>query len=137
MAEGFDPAEGAGAWRVSTPPILSLAPVAVSLAIFDEVGMAALRTKSVAITGYLEELLGAVAPDSEILTPRDPAARGAQLSVRVPDARRRLEALEAHDVVADFREPDIIRFGPIPLYTTYHDAWRAATTLAVTGSSHS
>lgn len=137
MAETFDPAHGASAWRVSTPPILSLAPIAASLAIFDEVGMAALRAKSVAITGYLEELLEAVAPDSEILTPRDPTARGAQLSIRVPDARRRLEALEAHDVVADFREPDIIRLAPIPLYNSFHDVWRAAMALAATGSSHS
>ncbi|MEO5885241.1 MAG: kynureninase, partial [Candidatus Limnocylindrales bacterium] len=82
-------------------------------------------------------LLDALVPDAEILTPRDPATRGAQLSVRVPDATRRLAALETHDVVADFREPDIIRFGPIPLYTTFHDAWRAATALATTGSGGS
>ena len=136
MADAFDPAAGAEGWRISTPPILSLAPVAVSLTIFDEVGMAALRAKSVAVTGYLEGLLAVLAPDGEVLTPRDPAARGAQLSVRVPDARRRLEALEAHDVVADFREPDIIRLAPIPLYNSFHDAWRAAMALAATGSGH-
>lgn len=130
MAETFDPDAGAGAWRISTPPILSLAPIAASLAIFDEVGMAPLRAKSVALTTYLASQLDALVPDAEILTPRDPAQRGAQLSVRVPDARRRLADLEAHDIVADFREPDIIRFGLVPLYVTFHDAWRAATTLA-------
>lgn len=132
MAETFEPDTGAGAWRVSTPPILSLAPIAASLAIFDEVGMPALRAKSVALTAYLEGLLDALVPDAEILTPRDPAQRGAQLSVRVSDAQRRLVDLEAHHVVADFREPVFLRFGMVPSYVTFHDAWRAATTLATT-----
>ena len=132
MAETIDAAAGAAGWRVSTPPILSLAPIAVSLAMFDEVGMTALREKSVALTAYLETAIDALVPDAEILTPRDPTARGAQLSVRLPDAPARLEALEALDVVADFREPDIVRLAPTPLYNTYHDAWRAARALADT-----
>ena len=132
MAETFEPAPGADGWRISTPPILSLAPIRASLAIFDEVGMAALRTKSIALTAYLEDVLRSLAPDVEILTPSDPAARGAQLSVRLADAARRLAALEAADVVADFREPDIIRLAPVPLYNTFRDAWRAARALADT-----
>ena len=132
MAETIDPAAGAAGWRVSTPPILSLAPIGVSLAMFDEVGMAALREKSVALTAYLETAIDALVPDAEILTPRDPTARGAQLSVRLADAPARLEALEALDIVADFREPDIVRLAPTPLYNTYHDAWRAARALADT-----
>ena len=94
--------------------------------------MPALRAKSVALTAYLEGILDALVPDADILTPRDPTQRGAQLSVRIPDAQRRLADLEAHDIVADFREPDILRFGLVPLYVTFHDAWRAATTLAAT-----
>jgi len=86
----------------------------------------------VRLTGYLEGLLDALFSDAEILTPRDPAARGAQLSLRVADAPRRLAALEAADVVVDFREPDIIRVAPVPLYNTFHDAWRAARVLAET-----
>jgi kynureninase len=136
MAETFDPAAGASGWRTSTPPILSLAPIAPSLAIFDEVGMPALRRRSVALTGYLEALIDALVPDVTILTPRDPAERGAQLSVRVPGAgggaRARLAALEARGVIGDVREPDIIRLAPAPLYDTFHDAWRAATALAET-----
>ncbi len=132
MAETIDAAAGAAGWRVSTPPILSLAPIGVSLAMFDEVGMAALREKSVALTAYLETAIDALVPDAEILTPRDPTARGAQLSVRLPDAPARLEALEALDVVADFREPDIVRLAPTPLYNSYHDAWRTARALADT-----
>jgi kynureninase len=132
MAETIDPASGAAGWRISTPPILSLAPIGVSLSIFDAVGMAALRERSVALTAYLEAAIDALVPDAEILTPRDPTARGAQLSVRVPDAPARLAAIEALDVIGDFREPDIVRLAPVPLYSTYHDAWRAARALADT-----
>ena len=132
MAETIDPAPGADGWRVSTPPILSLAPIQVSLAMFDAVGMTALRERSVALTAYLEAAIDAHVPDAAILTPRDPTERGAQLSVRVPDAPARLAAIEALDVVADFREPDIVRLAPVPLYSTYHDAWRAAHALADT-----
>ncbi len=132
MAESIDPAVGADGWRISTPPILSLAPIGVSLAMFDAIGMPALRERSVALTAYLEAAIDSLVPDAEIVTPRDPTARGAQLSVRVPDAPTRLAAIEALDVVADFREPDIVRLAPVPLYSTYHDAWRAARALADT-----
>jgi kynureninase len=132
MAETFEPAAGADGWRISTPPILSLAPIRASLALFDEVGMDALRARSAELTGYFEALIDALVPDAEILTPRDPAARGAQLSLRVSDAPGRLAAMEAADVVGDFREPDIIRLAPVPLYNTFHDAWRAARVLADT-----
>jgi kynureninase len=135
MAERFDPAAGAAGWRTSTPPILSLAPIAPSLAIFDEVGMRALRAKSIALTGYLEGLIDELVPDATILTPRDRGQRGAQLSVRVPDARRRLSMLEARGVLGDFREPDIIRLAPAPLYCTFHDVWRAARALEGTASA--
>jgi kynureninase len=132
MAERFQPSAGADGWRISTPPILSLAPIRASLAIFDEVGLPALRARSEQLTGYLEGLIDALVPDAEILTPRDPRNRGAQLSLRLGDAPRRLSALEAADVVVDFREPDILRVAPVPLYNTYHDAWRAARALADT-----
>jgi kynureninase len=130
MSETFRPERDANAWRLSNPPVLSLAPLAASLAIFDEVGMTALRAKSIALTGYLEELLDALVPDGEMITPRAPAWRGAQLSVRFDDVRARHRALEARGIVADLREPDIIRLAPVPLYNTFHDAWRAATALA-------
>jgi kynureninase len=132
MADRIDPAPGAAGWRVSTPPILSIAPIAISLAMFDEVGMPALRERSVALTAFLEAAIEGSVPDATILTPRDPTARGAQLSVRVTDAPARLAAIEAHDVIADHREPDIVRMAPVPLYSSYHDAWRAARALADT-----
>ena len=135
MAEAFDPAAGAAGWRTSTPPILSLAPIAPSLEIFDEVGMPALRKRSVALTGYLEALVDALVPDVGVITPRDPEQRGAQLSLRVAEAGRRLAALETRGVVGDVRRPDIIRLAPAPLYGTYHDVWRAAMALAETAGS--
>jgi kynureninase len=132
MSETFRAERDANGWRVSNPSILSLAPLEASLAIFDEVGIEALRERSIRLTGYLETLVDALVPDATIITPRDPAERGAQLSIRVPDAPRRLAAIEARGVVADFREPDLIRLAPIPSYNTHHDAWRAATALAET-----
>ena len=128
---------GAAGWRISTPPILSLAPIGVSLAMFDEVGMTALRERSVALTAFLEMAIEALVPDAEIVTPRDPTARGSQLSIRLPDAAARLAAIETLDVAADFREPDIVRMAPVPLYVSYHDAWRAARALADTAPSAS
>jgi kynureninase len=118
---------GAAGWKVSTPPMLSLVPLSVSLAIFEEVGMPALRARSIALTGYLRSLLDSTGV--AMMTPREPEARGAQLSVRFGSAaiaQRALRRLGEAGVVADFREPDIIRLAPVPLYNTYADCWRAA-----------
>jgi kynureninase len=130
MNAAFAPDGGAAGWKVSTPPILSLVPLAASLTIFDEVGIPALRARSIAMTGYLETLLEG--SGLEVITPRDPASRGAQLSVRFGSASiaaATLERLAQAGVVADFREPDIIRLAPVPLYNTYADCWRAAEIL--------
>ena len=132
MTETFRPSADASGWRVSTPGALGLATLGPALEIFDEVGLPALRERSIRLTGYLEGLIDALVPDATSITPRDPAQRGAQLSLRLPDARRRLEAIEARDIVADFREPDLIRLAPIPSYNTFHDAWRAVQALAAT-----
>jgi len=135
MEPKFVPRPGADGWRVSTPPTLAIAPLFASLAMFDQAGMAAIRAKSVALTGYLEGLILAHAGHSiEIVTPAEPEARGAQLSLRVrdegPAATGLLGRLEEAGVVADFREPDIIRAAPIPLYTSFHECWRFARILA-------
>ena len=118
---------GAAAWKMSTSPLFNMVPLAASLAIFDEVGMPALRERSIRLTAYLERLLDELG--IEILTPRDPDARGAQLSCRFADAPAVLAAIEAHGVVADFRAPDIIRLAPIPLYNSFHDLWRLGEVL--------
>ncbi len=129
MEPQFVPREGADGWRVSTPSVLAIAPLAASLELFDAAGFEALRSKSVALTGFLEQVVAAVAGDRiEIITPAKPEARGAQLSLRIraggEAATALLARLEAAGVVADFREPDIIRVAPTALYSSFHDCWR-------------
>jgi kynureninase len=131
MAPTSRPPATAEAWQISNPPVFAMGPVRTSLEIFDKVGMPALRERSIRLTGYLEWLLDQIGV--EIVTPREVERRGCQLSVRVPgipagELTRRLHAEYA--VVADDREPDIVRFAPVPLYSTYHDCWRAAAALA-------
>ncbi len=132
MEPEFVPRAGAEGWAVSTPTILGLAPLRASLALFDEVGLTALRERSIRLTGYLETLLDEVAGRRAITvtTPRDPARRGCQLSVSADGARDLAARLRhEHGVVCDFREPDVLRFAPVPLYSSFHDCWRAATAL--------
>jgi kynureninase len=127
MTERFAPATGAAGWEASTPSVLALAPLAASLAIFDEVGMPELRARSIDLTGHLARWLAELTV--EIVTPSDPAARGAQLSLRFDRAEAVLGGLAEHGVVADFRAPDLIRVAPMPLYNTYHEAWAFAAIL--------
>ncbi len=132
MPFAFAPVEGAEGWQISNPPILAMAPVRVSLALFAEVGLDRLRERSVRLTAFLERLLDAVAARRpiDVVTPRRPERRGAQLSVMVDDAAAVTEELFArHRVRADDRPPNIIRLAPAPLYNTYEDCWRAAVAL--------
>ncbi|PZS20389.1 MAG: kynureninase [Pseudonocardiales bacterium] len=135
MGPVVEAVDSADSWQVSNPPILALAPVLASLEVFDAVGMPALEAKSRRLTGYLESLLDTVCAgcEVEIITPRQPERRGAQLSVRVGDIAAGIvsERLRRrHGVFADARQPDVIRLAPAPMYTTFHDCWRAATALA-------
>ena len=127
----FVPQPGAEGWQVSNPPILALAPLRASLALFDEARIEALRAKSLALTGYLEFLVDRLpAGFCTCLTPRDPARRGCQLSLRFPGASAEmLQALATKGVVADFRPPDVLRVAPIPLYNRFHEVWRFASLL--------
>ena len=125
----FDPTPGADGWQLSNPPILALAPLRVSLEIFQRAGMRALREKSLRLTGYLEWLIDTQLSDTlEILTPREADRRGAQLSLRVRAGRAAgralFEHLAAHGVIGDWREPDVIRVAPVPLYNTCNDCLR-------------
>jgi len=135
MAPTVTPVDTADSWQLSNPPILAMAPVLVSLEMFEATGMAALRAKSMRLTGYLEELLDetcAKRPGVSVITPRDPRRRGAQLSVRIGGRDvGPLTARLSHDfgVIADARRPDVIRLAPAPMYNTFHDCWRAATAL--------
>ncbi len=122
----FVPRPGADGWQLSNPSILAMAPLRASLALFEEAGMSALRDKSERLTGYMQYLLDRLPPGRfELLTPRDPDRRGCQLSMLVRDEPRRLlQALATEGVVCDFREPNVIRVAPVPLYNTFEDVWR-------------
>jgi kynureninase len=128
----FIPQPGAEGWQVSNPPILAMAPVKASMDIFDEVGMSALREKSLHLTGYLEYLIDRLgARRFEIITPRDANSRGCQLSLLVHERPRALrDALQAEGVVCDFREPNVVRVAPVPLYNSFHEVWTFAQVLS-------
>lgn len=126
MRDDFDPIPGAEAWQLSNPPILSMAAIKASLDIFAEAGIKNLRAKAVKLTGYLEYLLDELGDDRiKIITPRDPARRGSQLSVAVRNADKSLfDRITAAGVIADWREPDVIRVAPTALYNSFEDVWR-------------
>jgi kynureninase len=126
MGPEFHPMEGAEGWQLSNPPILALAALRASMEIFSEAGMDRLRAKSVALTGYMEFLLGQHAsPKFSIVTPSEQEHRGAQLSIRLPSEGRKLcERLAAVGVIGDWREPDTFRVAAIPLYNSYQDVYR-------------
>ena len=126
MGPDFHPMAGAEGWQLGNPPILALAPLLASMEIFSEAGLERLRSKSVSLTGYMEFLLGQQpSPKFSIITPREPGRRGAQLSIRLPGTGRELfDRLAARGVVGDWREPDIFRIAPVPLYNSYQDVYR-------------
>ena len=129
MGPQFRPIPGAEGWQISNPPILQMAAMRASLEIFDEVGMAALTAKSRKLTGYLESLIDQIADDRiSIITPRDHAQRGCQLSIYVGDKNLH-ERIVARGVFADWREPGVIRVAPAPLYNSFADVHRFAEIL--------
>jgi kynureninase len=134
MPHDIQPLPGAEGWQISNLPILAAAPLLASLPLFDAAGMSALRAKSVQLTGYLESLLRAQLADSvTILTPADPEARGCQLSLRLrrtsKQAREVFDALATAGFTGDWREPDVIRVAPVPLYNTFAEVWEFVAAL--------
>ena len=133
MPAEFTPVAGAQGWQLSNPPVLAAAPLLASLDLFRRAGLGRLREKSLALTGFLRRSLEEALPRGrlEILTPREPAAHGCQLSLRLrPGGRRVFERLAAAGVVADWREPDVLRLAPAPAYNSFGDVRRAAIALA-------
>jgi kynureninase len=129
MKNGFQPMEGAEGWQLSNVPILGMSAMKASLDIFAEAGMPALREKSEKLTGYLEYTVGLLADefpgaDISVITPQDPAQRGTQLSIDIAGRERHLfDDMIAAGVIADFREPCIIRMAPVPLYNSFEDVF--------------
>jgi kynureninase len=129
----FIPVASADGWQISNPPIFAMAPLRASLAIFDEAaGMGPLRAKSIRLTGYLEFLLTEIGSKKfTVITPPNPDERGCQLSILAHERPKELlKELEAAGVKCDFREPNVIRVAPTPLYNTFHEVWRFARILA-------
>lgn len=134
MHHEFAGAVSAGAWQISTPPLLATAPLRGALRLFHEAGLDALRAKSLDQTAYLTGLLIATglteSPyDFVIGTPAAPERRGGHLAVEHTDAARISRTLRARGIVPDFRAPNVIRLAPVPLYTTYHDIWQTVQAL--------
>jgi kynureninase len=131
MRQPFDVMEGAEGWQLSNPPILSMAAIKASLDLFDEVGMDALREKSEKLTGYFEYLINEIdSDDISIITPKNPKERGCQLSIQVKNADKNLhKKLTQNNIITDWREPDVIRCAPIPMYTSFEDVYRMVTIL--------
>ncbi|MDZ7290348.1 MAG: kynureninase [candidate division KSB1 bacterium] len=126
MGPVFHPIPGAEGWQVSNQPILSLAALRAAMEIFDEVGIEKIRAKSVLLTGYLDFLLERHPhEDFSIITPRQPEHRGAQLSISIRKHGRALcEKLSGLGVICDWREPDILRVAPVPLYNSFLEVYR-------------
>ena len=133
MTSGFVPAQGAEGWQVSTSPILLMAVHKAALDIFEKVGgLDKLRKKSLLLTGFLEYRIQFINQKHgeelfKIITPKDPGWRGCQLSII---CKRRGKAtfdyLSKHGVIGDWREPDVIRLSPVPLYNSFKDVYEAA-----------
>jgi len=129
MEPGFDALPTAEGWQLSNAPILSMAAHLASLRIFEEVGMENLRAKSLALTAFLEEWILAVAHERkaniEVITPSNPNERGCQLSLLVHGYGKPLfDAIAARGVIADWRNPNVIRIAPVPLYNSFQDCFR-------------
>lgn len=129
MGPHFEAIKGAEGWQVSNPPILALAALLASLRIFDQAGMLALREKSVRLTSYLEFLLTDMRDKVHIITPSEKAARGCQLSLRIKGGKEVHRRLIESGVICDWRDPDVIRIAPVPLYNRFKDVYDFSETL--------
>ena len=121
----FRPAYGVASWQISNPPVLAAAPLIASLALFQEAGIERLRAKSIELTGFLEFLVERLGPAARFITPREVNARGCQISIRISGSpnrgRKVFERLGERGVVCDWRDPDVIRVAPVPLYNSFED----------------
>ena len=131
MRQPFDVMEGAEGWQLSNPPILSMAAIKASLDIFEKVGMDALVKKSKKLTGFFEYLVNEIASDTiKIITPTNPNERGCQLSLQVKNADKNLhKKLTENNIITDWREPDVIRCAPVPMYSSFEDVYHMVTIL--------
>ena len=130
MRQPFDVMKGAEGWQLSNPPILSMAAIKASLDIFEKVGMDVLLKKSKKLTGFFEFLIHQIASDTiKIITPAHPNERGCQLSLQVKNADKNLHRkLTENNIITDWREPNVIRCAPVPMYTSFEDVYHMVKT---------
>lgn len=131
MKKGFKPELGADGWALSNVPVLLVAAHKASLDLFDKAGMANLRAKSELLTAYLEFIITEINKEKgkellQIITPSDPAARGCQLSTifKGGNGKEVFEKLTANGIMGDWREPNVMRFSPVPMYNSFEDIYR-------------
>ena len=125
MGPDFEPIKGAEGWQISNAPILAMACLRASMAIFDKVGMSLIRSKSEKLTGYMEFLMNTISNKVEIVTPADATQRGSQLSlVMNKNGKDVFNQLGLQGVICDWREPDVIRVAPVPLYNSFIEVYR-------------
>jgi kynureninase len=133
MESQFRPGVGITAWQISNPPVLAAAPLIASLDLFQQAGIDRLRAKSIELTGFLEHLIAKI-QGTEFITPRETNARGAQVSIRITGTpgrgRKVFEALGKRNVVCDWRDPNVIRVAPVPLYNSFEDVFSFSKHLA-------
>lgn len=131
MRQPFDVMEGAEGWQLSNPPILSMAAIKASLDLFDTIGMDLLRDKSKKLTGYFEFLITEInSKNIKIITPSNPKERGCQLSIQVKNADKSLhEKLTKNKIITDWRDPNVIRCAPVPLYNSFQDVYQMVSVL--------
>ena len=131
MRQPLDITPGAEGWQLSNPPILSMAAIKASLDIFEKVGIDVLLKKSKKLTGFFEFLIHQIASDTiKIITPAHPNERGCQLSLQVKNADKNLHRkLTENNIITDWREPDVIRCAPVPMYTSFEDVYHMVKTL--------
>lgn len=126
METAHSPDAGIARMRIGTPPILSMTALGAALSAYDGLDVVDIRRASLSLTGFFLDALDELAPSVAVLTPREPAERGSQVSISVPDAPRLSRELQRRGVITDLRRPDIVRFGFAPLYVTHADALAAA-----------
>ncbi len=132
MQKGFVPRKGAASWQMSNAPVFNMVAHNASLDIFEKAGINTLREKSTKLTGYMEFLLRQIKHlPFEIITPTDPSKRGCQLSMLFGDKGREVfDTLTSKGIIADWREPNVIRIAPVPLYNTFEDCYKFYEVLA-------
>lgn len=130
MEPGFDPIPGAEGWQLSNAPVLGMAAHLAALEIFEEAGMERIGQKRDVLTAYLAFLINDVSERNqekctfEIITPTEPSKRGAQLSILAKGQGKQLfDKLTAFGVIADWRQPNVIRIAPAPLYNSFEDCY--------------